>query len=343
MDRFRVISDLHVDVNSGYPLELKDKDVFTVICGDTAGDTEAGIEWIRKNVRRGVFVSGNHMPYWNGGREPDELKTVQEFREWLKSEFPIGSDVSYLDCETGDFVKEVDGILFVGSCFYTNFRISEPTWNPDGDQKLNMKCSEWNMNDYRFGYTGRTYPAGADNGPSLSRMTPADLNRWFCNAFNLVEKTLSDNEVSASPKPVVLLTHYPLVKDYLLHNWYVDSPASITRQREFNWGSYASDLKFWLKRHPSVKCHCSGHIHDVDRRYRYYDVKRKGADDLLLVHNVRGYVGQGHARWFNPDTFVDTAKWRCSETRLTKEEDAERARPGEEYLAKCLAWGGGIF
>ena len=62
-------------------------------------------------------------------------------------------------------------------------------------------------------------------------------------------------------------------------------------------------------------------------------------DDLLFVHNVRGYVGRGHARWFNPDTFVDVNTWTAYETPLTKEEDEARTKPGEAHLAKCLAWG----
>lgn len=339
MDRIRHLSDIHLDINSRYPFELDDKDVFTVITGDTAGETELGIEWIKKNVRRGIIVNGNHMPYRNTSDRPrSEYKTMTEFRQWLKSEFPIDSDVSYLDAEAGDFMKEVDGILFMGSCFYSNFRISEPTWNPDGNQKLNMACSEWNMNDYRFGYMSKSYPAGADNDPSFERMTAKDLNKWFCNAFNAIDKALDDNEKSANPKPVVLATHYPLVKDYLTHTGYVKSPNMIYRQREFNWGSYASDLKFWLKRHPSLKAYLSGHIHDVDKDYRYYSVKHKDMDDLLLVHNVRGYVRRGHARWFNPDTFIDTKTWTCSERELTKAEDELRAKPSADYLNKCLAW-----
>lgn len=339
MDKFRQLSDLHLDINENYPLELKDKDVFTVICGDTAGETEMGIEWIRKNVRRGIIIAGNHMPYGNAGKPPAEKKTMEEYRKWLKAEFPMDSDISFLDAENGDVVKEVDGILFVGSCFYSNFRMTEPTWNPFGNQSLNMMNSEYHMNDYKMGYIKREFPAGPDNDPSYVRMKPSDLNGWFCNAFTLIDKVLNENEKSENPKPVVMLTHYPLVRDYLKHNWYVESPNFISRQRDFIWGSYASDLKSWLKRHPSLKCYCSGHIHSVENGYRYYSVKRKDMDDLLMMHNVRGYVGRGHARWFNPDTFVDVKTWTAYETPLTEEEDKARQKPGDDHLAKCLAWG----
>ena len=195
------------------------------------------------------------------------------------------------------------------------------------------------MNDYRFGYTGRSFPAGADNEPSMKRMTAEDLEGWFSNAFSKFDKALDENEASANPKPVVVVTHYPLVADYLSHNYYVKSPNSIYSQLEFNWSSYASDAKAWLKRHKSIKAACSGHIHDVENGYRYYSVKRKGGDDLLLVHNVRGYVSEGHDRWFNAETFVDTKTWTCFETPPTEEEEKTKKEEAGRRLARRLAWG----
>ena len=191
MDKFRVISDLHLDINEKYPLELKDKDVFTVICGDTAGEIELGIEWIKKNVRRGIIVNGNHLPYGNARRERKNWRTVDELRTILKREFPVDSDVSYLDAEIGEVAKEVDGILFLGSCFYTNFRISEPTWNPNGDQRLNMECSKFGINDYNFGVVERTFPADAGSGlPPYRTLEPKDLDGWCRSAFKKFEKAL---------------------------------------------------------------------------------------------------------------------------------------------------------
>lgn len=32
--KIRIISDLHIDVNPGYPFKLKYKKTFTIICGD---------------------------------------------------------------------------------------------------------------------------------------------------------------------------------------------------------------------------------------------------------------------------------------------------------------------
>jgi len=336
MDKFRVISDLHLDINEKYPLELKDKDAFTIVCGDTAGETELGIEWIRANVRRGIVVNGNHMPYRNAGRPLKDQKTMDEFRRWLAEEFPLDADVSYLDAEVGRPAKVVDGILFLGSCFYTDFRISEPTWNPDGDPALNMAASERRMNDYRFGVTSRSFPLGPDEAPSYEPLRPRDLAEWNARAFREFDRILSENEARPDPLPAVLATHYPLVRDILEHNFYVEPPSEARSYREFTWGSYANDLAGWLKGHPSVKCACSGHVHDPEKDFR---ARTPWPGGPLMVHNPRGYVAHGHARWFNAETFVDVGAWTCSETPPTEAEEAERKRISDEYFRKLMAFG----
>lgn len=65
MKKFRVLSDLHVDLNEslGYFFELKDKDVFTVLCGDTSGDPRTTIRWANSNLKAGLLIAGNHLPY----------------------------------------------------------------------------------------------------------------------------------------------------------------------------------------------------------------------------------------------------------------------------------------
>ena len=37
MEKFRVISDLHIDYNHDYDVKLKKDDIFTVIAGDIGG------------------------------------------------------------------------------------------------------------------------------------------------------------------------------------------------------------------------------------------------------------------------------------------------------------------
>jgi len=50
MKKFRVLSDLHLDINERYPLDIDDKSIFTVICGDTAGYPDIVKRWILNNI-----------------------------------------------------------------------------------------------------------------------------------------------------------------------------------------------------------------------------------------------------------------------------------------------------
>ena len=338
--RFRVLSDLHVDYNDRYPLEIPEngRDVFTVLCGDTSGGPETTIDWVKKNVRHGVLVSGNHLPYCNHREFPVlKKRTMDELREVLADAFPPDGDITYLDAETGTVKKAVDGVLFLGSCCYTDMRISHETLNPNGDQALNRRCSEFNMNDYRYGYVRREWPFGSDNDPRLTRMTAGDYEKWFANALSAFDCALSENEKSESPMPVVLVTHHPLLPVFLTHSYYVDDCSNTWSWREFNWASYASDLREWMESHPSIKCYCCGHIHAVEKKWRNFKMNRANGGDILVVSNTRGYVEYGHDYDFNINTFVDTETWNVVEEPLSEKDVAERKAMAEK-LMRCSAW-----
>ena len=59
----------------------------------------------------------------------------------MHSKFKLTDSITYLDAETSVFSKEVDGILFVGSCFYTNMALKHDYFNPTGDVNKNCKFS----------------------------------------------------------------------------------------------------------------------------------------------------------------------------------------------------------
>lgn len=338
MDKFRVLSDLHIDINCKHPLAIEDRSIFTVICGDTSGHPEMTIEWIKANVKKGICISGNHLPYCNSrDRKLSEIKTMDELRQELADAFPLDSDIAYLDVETGTFKKEVDGILFLGSCGYSNMRISHKVWNPTGDQKRNFECAEYNMNDYFFGKTARSYPFGADNPPRYERLHASDYARWFLNAFKAFDAELSANEKHAAPKPVVLLTHFHWIPDYLTHSYYIDDARYLDCPKDFNWASYASDCTAWLKHHTSIKCYCVGHIHDPEKSYRHIFINRPDGSKILVVNNARGYVSQGHDYNWNADTFVNTKTWTVEETPISDAE-LERRKNASNDAIKNLAW-----
>lgn len=320
MKKFRVLSDLHLDpdINGLYPLEIKDKEIFTVLCGDTAGEPDIGHEWISRNVKRGIVVNGNHMPYNFSG------KTMQEQREDLARKYPIDSDISYLDVEIGNFKKEVDGILFIGTCMYSNMKVSDPH-NPSGDVNINKMTAKRKMNDYRFGIKEKKWPLGSDNSPSFVYITPSDYEEWFNNAYNAIEQALNENEALETPKPVVLITHFPLIKKMMEESYY-DSVRN-------NYASYGNDMETWIAKHSSIRCYCCGHTHDVKPDTRCFKIFHADGTHCLVVNNARGYVDYGHHFNFNPDTFVNTSNWELEQEKESEETKEVKKR----HLAKMIA------
>ena len=324
MKKFRVISDLHLDINSSSPIGFDD-DVFTLICGDTSGDPSLSINWIKSNIKNGLVISGNHLPY------NSKNLTMQELRSELETAFPKDGPITYLDAECQTFFKEVDGILFVGTCMYSDMRIST-RYNPDGQKELNMHKAARSMNDYHFGIISKTHPFGADNYPHYQHMTPADYVKWFGNAFVKIDKLLTENEAKEKPLPVVLLTHFPLIKDILSHSYYVDPD---------NYASYGSDRCDWLLSHPSIKCYCCGHAHMVDKNFKNYLLPRDDGTAIRVVSNTRGYLHSWHDKEFNKNTFVNTDDWTVTVEPETEEEakaKQERYKSFEELMKLSSAF-----
>lgn len=301
--KFRVISDIHLDINEKHTPSFND-DVFTVVCGDTSGYPDKTIDWINKNIKNGIGVSGNHLPY------NDSFAPIQSFRDQLHEAFPKDSSFTYLDAECGIVSKEVDGILFVGSCFYSDMRIVSDV-NPTGDIDDNKMISFNRMNDYRHGIKDIT------DGVA-HRITPSDYVEWNKHALAMFEDVISENEKSINPKPIVVITHYPMVRDVLEHSLYVDRD---------NFPSYGNDMVSFFEKHPSIKCHCCGHCHDMLEDYRHFKIHRK-CGDLLVVNNSFGYYHNWHDLTFNPNRFVNTDTWDVEEIPESDEivEDKENRR-----------------
>ena len=320
MKKFRVLSDLHVDINRKVPLELEDKDVFTVICGDLAGETEMAVDWLNKNVKNGVFVSGNHMPY------NSSMMSMQEQRENLAKLYPVENNVTYLDTECQTFFKEVDGLLFIGTCMYSDMHI-ETRWNINGDVLVNSRTAERHMNDYKFGL--KSVERDVDGKViNFKRITAKDYIEWFNHAFELIDKKITENEALENPKPVILITHFPLIKKILEESYYVDPD---------NMASYGSDHEKWIMSHPSIKCYCCGHAHEVGKDFRTYSLEREDGSKCLVVSNTRGYVYNCHDKLFNPNTFVNVTSWTIEVEPESPEETERKNKAMDRFLATS-AW-----
>lgn len=288
--KVRVLSDLHLDVNRDYPFSLrgKEKDVFTVLAGDTSGDPQLTTEWVKKNLKRGLLISGNHLVY-NRQHLP-----IQDLRQQLADAFPPASDITYLDVLTGCFKKEVDGVLFIGTTLYTDFKLKSAYANGKQVQERNMSISWRYMNDYRWGLQS------ADE-----HITPMNALDWFKQSFAAIEQAVSENERRPKPLPVVIITHHAPSRA-CISDQYSDSETN---------ASYASDLEEFIKNHPSVRAWIYGHVHAACRTV---ELSRDGQPSCLLINNARGYVHHLEDHDFTKGFFLDTDTWKVERTPLSK-------------------------
>lgn len=288
--KIRVLSDLHIDVNKSSPFSLpKNDDTFTVLAGDTSGDPQKSIPWIRENVKRGIVVAGNHLVYNTQG------KTIEGLRGQMADAFPIDADVSFLECvDGGAFCKVVDGVLFLGSCLYTDMKFESFDGFSKTDRKDNERIALFNMNDFRFGW--KRMADGCDEKDEKYIIDPFDYEKWFDITVNAFDFVLTELEKACCPIPCVVVTHHA-PSALFIPDKYKFSPLN---------ASYVSDLSWFIEKHKSIKCWICGHIHGKTKKV----YKRKDRSKVLLLNNSRGYVKYGEDRDFNPSLVIETKTWR---------------------------------
>ena len=320
--KVRVLSDLHLDVNSNYCFNLPAKDdTFTVVGGDTAGDPEVAIKWLKKNVKRGIVIAGNHIVY-NFRKKP-----IQELREEMAKAFPVYSDVSYLDVMTGVCSKVVDGVLFIGTTLYTDFKYTTLGTNRD----WNMSKSYRTMNDFRYGII-KVSPSSLgeiDEFAKREYMTPKDYLEWFEKSFAEITRIVEENEKSEKSLPVFIVTHH-CPDPGCVDAKYVDSDVN---------SSYISDLRKFIVEHPSIRAWCCGHCHCQ----KHFEIERPNDNPCLIVMNPRGYVPYGDDIDFNKNTFIDTETWQFSQKTPSKTQINKRNKRLEEQKKKYEAIMGCFF
>lgn len=295
--KIRIISDIHLDYNKDDPYEIKDKSYFTILAGDTSGDPKITIDWINKNVKNGLLISGNHIVY------NDQHKTIQELRNQLAEAFPLDSNVTYLDNECGVLCKEIDGILFIGTTLYTNYKL-KTRFNPSGNQEINMMNSARVMNDFRWGKTSKK-----------EKLSPTDYVKWFNSAIININQILYDNERSPDPKPVVMITH---------HCPSIVCGGFESRYDDENNPSYYSDLNEFIEKHHSIKAWICGHTHEP----RILEHTREdGKSKCIFILNPRGYAPMESLYW-NENMFLDTKTWEISTLPLSEE---QRKKDDEKF------------
>ena len=239
--KFRIISDLHIDINAHYEDDnlLKfDPDAFYLIAGDTSGSYTITSNFIENHINQGVFILGNHEGY-EADREThiDTNLTKENIADKLSRDFPLTSKVSFLENQ----YKEIgEDIVVVGCTLYTDFRLYEDL---DYDQTYAMNLAHNRMNDFRYVYTY------GDTHETYRLVTPSDYVNYFNTSLNFIEETCN----KFPDKKIVVVTHHaPSMKS--IRGRYVTDVLS---------AAYASPLEDFIKAHDNIKLWCHGHIHNV--------------------------------------------------------------------------------
>lgn len=271
--KFRIISDLHVDINADYEdnnLLKFDPDAFYLIAGDTSGSYTITSNFIENHINQGVFILGNHEGYEaDRERHIDTNLTKENIVDKLSRDFPLTSKVSFLENQ----YKEIgEDIVVVGCTLYTDFRLYEDLGY---DQTYAMNYAHNRMNDFRYVYTY------GDTHETYRLVTPSDYVNYFNTSLNFIEETCN----KFPDKKIAVVTHHaPSMKS--IQGRYVTDVLS---------AAYASPLEDFIKAHDNIKLWCNGHIHSkAEYKFRnraqviscpfgYYNEGR---------HNLNKYLGR---------------------------------------------------
>lgn len=322
--KIRVFSDIHIDVNQGFPFSLrgKEKDDFVLIPGDISGNVKSGARWIQQNIKRGMFIAGNHDPSYN-----DLGWTIKRQKQYLAEKFPIDSDVTFLDESVGVMSKQIPdtNILVIGSTLYTDYAYADATmkrhvsesrsWKEvacemnveDPIVAANLYMASRGLNDFRWGHVE------GDFGDKQRTVRPLDYLSWFNITFDKIQELVSQNP----DKDIIVMTHHcPTPK--CISSRYIGNDLN---------ASYVSDLEKFITSHPNIRAWVCGHVHSQT----IATIGDKGQQ--LIVCNPRGYERNFEADDWNPNTFIDTETWTCiTEPYENKKLKAAREKAKEDFM-----------
>ena len=328
--KIRLISDLHIDINSNYPLDLhRDgaNDVYTLIAGDICGSPTMAVEWVKRNIHQGAIVSGNHDVY-------DTTMPIEEVKEFFHKEFPESGNITFFDNDVGVVSKEIaDGILLVADVMYTDYMLPIPWRNPRGDQSRNMMLADpykqrsGGMNDFNYGKCKKKYVG--ENDKRSSKIFRDDVWRlvpqWYLDHHERAFAKITEVIESNKDKQVILMAHHGLSPRCIDDNYHEYDTLD---------ASYVSDKEDWIKTHNNVKCIVSGHIHCR---------KKFNVGECLYVMNALGYCDR-HLKQYNKDTkkwenwtpncFIDTDNWSVEWNDVENKEWEETKKKSDEKFMR---------
>ena len=318
--KIQLISDLHIDINEKYPLDLHkngSNDIFTLIAGDVSGFPKMTIDWLKKNIHQGAFICGNHDAY-------DSTIPIEDIKNLYHKKFPLNSNITFFDEEVDVLSKEIaDGILLVADVLYTDYRLPIPYRNVNGNETQNMFLADprmnrhGGMNDFNYGRC-KTKIIGVNDNKKMDEGTYRLVPQYYLEHHKRAFKKITDIVEQNKDKKIILMAHHGLSPQCLDENYHEDNVVD---------ASYVSDKEDWIKAHPNIKCIFSGHIHCR---------KSFKVGETLYVMNALGYC-ERHLKQFNsalneiamwtPDCFLDTDTWTVE---WKKNENDEWNKQAEE-------------
>lgn len=231
--KIRILSDLHVDLNKHYGNIFKwdDRDILTILAGDTSGDLKTTKEFVRKHFDNAILIGGNHIVY------NDEGKPIQELYDDYRAEFPLSAPISFLE---NDY-KVIGDVVFIGATLWTDYACGFCEVAPA------MSIARTVMNDFVWGKFAR------DNG-SIVTLDPDHCFNMFYKSRDFIKVTY--DKFKDSGKKIVLITHHGV------------SPRAVARNHrgdQFN-AAYTSDLEEFIIEHmPDLALIIHGHVHNREK------------------------------------------------------------------------------
>ena len=239
--KFRIISDLHVDINKKYYSKFKfDPNSYYLIAGDIAGGRHKAEEFLHYHMSigkltNGIFIEGNHMGYDLDWNEHDNTK--EACYAYLAEQFPLTSNVSFMENNFKEIPDE--NIIIVGCTLYTDYKAF-------GNRELGMKIGETYLNDFRYVHTYSNL--GGDR-----LVTPVDYLDRHEKSLQFIDEMCKSNPTSR----IIVVTHHGPSKQSLSTEYATDLLSS----------SYVSNLEDFIIDHSNIKVWCHGHCH---RKFDYY-------------------------------------------------------------------------
>lgn len=317
--KIRILSDLHRQINNKYPLILEDNSVYTLMAGDIGPDYKQNARWIRENIKKGAFISGNHDAY---GSSKDF--TLDDIKEFYHKEFPADSDVTYFDYDVGVIQKNLtDKILLVADVLYTDYKFKCSDWDDKLKEydliRTNLhraapKMSGCYMNDFFFFTRKGGSPDDSKDLPKgVHYLSPVVYLEHFNKSFAEISRIVEEN----GDKEIILMTHHCLSPECM--GSYMDKKSLSA--------SYVSDKTDWIKAHENIKLIVSGHVHNQ---------KEFKVGSTLYVMNPLGYCKDHHDRNWTPDLFVETDTWTVERQPYANKE-WEETHKKEDTMSLAMA------